>query len=63
MGLKIDFKFVILDLKKWEIFLQNEINRKFFYNSSRLKKWEIFLQKKKIGNFEISKMCCTSIRY
>ena len=55
MGLKIDFKFVILDLKKWEIFLQNEINRKFFYNSSRLKKWEIFLQKKKMGILKFQK--------
>ena len=24
MGLKIDFKFVNLDLKKWEFFVQNE---------------------------------------
>ena len=32
MGLKIDFKFEIFDLKKWEIFLQNEKKRKSFYN-------------------------------
>ena len=33
MGLKIDFKFEIFDLKKGEIFLRNEKKRKSFYNS------------------------------
>ena len=47
MGLKIDFKFEIFDLKKWEIFLQNEKKRKSFYNSLFFEKEGISLQNEK----------------
>ena len=47
MGLKIDFKFEIFDLKKWEIFLQNEKSGNPFTKIFDLKKWEIFLQNRK----------------
>ena len=50
MGLKIDFKFEIFDLKKGEIFLQNEKMGNPLTKMFDLKKGEIFLQNEKKGN-------------
>ena len=51
MGLKIDFKFEIFDLKKGEIFLQNEKNGKSFYKKNWIwKNGKSFNKIKKIGN-------------